>query len=168
MSTTRRRAGLAIGCALLALGCDGLERYATAPGEVYRGSVVGVVDPSIVRRGFASEATLEMTFDPTLADRFEAPPGVLTTSDGAFTDVALEPIVPLFHDVLSEYEIPAGDRVQNYIFVAHPTEGPLAGREPMIFLSLMGDGSIEARIIAGGGDRDDDFYGLFRLRREPR
>lgn len=162
---SRRVMLLAIACAM---GCNGLEVFATAPGEVYRGSVVGLVDPSPVRRGFAAETTLEMTFDPERIDSFDEPPGMLTTSDGALTEVALEPIVPLFHDVLSEYEIPAGDRVRNYIFVAHPTEGPLAGREPMVFLSLMGDGTIEARIVAGGGRRDDDFYGLFRLRREPR
>lgn len=149
----------------LAPGCDDLGGYATADGEVYRGTVVGVEDPPVLRRGFAPETTLEMTFDPARATSLTAPPGRLTTSDGALTDVPLEPIVPLTHDVLSEYEIPVGGRVRNYIFVMRPTEGPLAGREPMVFVSLMTDGTVEARVIAGGGSRGGDYYGYFSLAR---
>ncbi len=152
--------------ALLLVGCDGLEAYATGPGEVYRGTVVGVEDPPVLRRGFAAETHLEMSFDPRRATDLTDPPGRLTTSDGTLTDVALEPIVPLSHDVLGQYEIPAGDRLRNYIFTMHPSEGPLAGREPMVFVSLMGDGTIEVRIIAGGGRGPGDYFGLFRLVRE--
>lgn len=146
-------------------GCDDLGGYATGEGEVYRGRVVGVEDPPVLRRGFAAETTLEMTFDPNQATSLEEPPGRITTSDGALTDVALEPIVPLTHDVLSEYEIPVGGRVRNYMFVTRPEEGPLAGREPMVFVSLMTDGTVEVRIIAGGGSRDGDYYGFFSLTR---
>lgn len=151
---------------LLALaGCDDLSAYATGEGEVYRGGVVGVEDPPVLRRGFEAETTLEMTFDPTRAFRLGEPPGVLSTSDGALSRVPLEPIVPLTHDVLSEYEIPSGGRVKNYLFVMRPTEGPLAGREPMVFVSLMTDGKLEVRIIAGGGTREGDYFGFFRLER---
>ena len=69
--------------------------------------------------------------------------------------------------MLGEYEIPSGERLRNYIFVLRPTEGPLAGREPMAFVSLMGDGTIEVRILAGGGRGPDDYFGFFRLAREP-
>ncbi|HEY8428078.1 MAG TPA: hypothetical protein VIL20_06875 [Sandaracinaceae bacterium] len=151
--------------ALFLAGCDDLGAYATREGEVYRGTVVGVEDPPVLRRGFAAETRLEMTFDPRRAFDLADPPGRVTTSDGTLTDVALEPIVPLSHDVLGEYEIPAGDRLRNYIFVMHPTEGPLAGREPMAFVSLMGDGRIEVRIIAGGGNAPNDYFGFFRLTR---
>jgi len=151
---------------LVLAGCDDLSSYATQPGEVYRGVVVGVEDPPVLRRGFAAATVLEMTFDPLQLTSLTDPPGRLTTSDGALDAVALEPIVPLTHDALSEYEIPAGDRVRNYIFVTHPRSGPLAGREPMVFLSLMRDGALEVRIIAGGGAGADDYFGLFRLRRQ--
>ena len=161
-----RRSVLSLCCvALLAWGCDGLGGYATGEGEVYRGNVVGVEDPPVLRRGFAPATTLEMTFDPALATSLEEPPGRITTSDGALTDVPLEPIVPLTHDVLRQYEIPSGGRVRNYIFVMRPTEGPLAGREPMVFVSLMTDDTVEVRIIAGGGSRDGDYYGYFSLTR---
>ncbi len=152
---------------LLLAGCDDLGAYATQPGEVYRGIVVGAEDPPLVRRGFAADTELEMTFDPRRAADLDDPPGRLTTSDGTLTGAALEPIVPLSHDVLGLYEIPAGDRVRNYIFVMHPSAGPLAGREPMAFVSLMGDGTIEVRLIAGGGSAPNDYFGLFRLARQP-
>ena len=159
-----RRAALLM--LLAAAGCEDLGSYATDPGEVYRGVVVGVEDPPLLRRGFESSTELTLSFDPTRATSLDPPPGRVTTSDGALVDVALEPIVPLTHDALSEYEIPIGSRVRNYIFVMRPTEGPLAGREPMVFLSLMNDGTLEARIIAGGGV-PGDFFGLFRVSRQP-
>lgn len=152
---------------LLLVGCDDLGAYATQPGEVYRGIVVGAEDPPLLRRGFAAETALEMTFDPLRATQLEDPPGRLTTSDGSLTDATLEPIVPLSHDVLGLYEIPAGDRVRNYIFVMHPTSGPLAGREPLAFVSLMGDGTLEVRVVAGGGSAPNDYFGLFRVTRQP-
>ncbi|MCA9604991.1 MAG: hypothetical protein KC619_05330 [Myxococcales bacterium] len=160
-----RRAPLTL--LLVLTACSDLGGYATASGEVYRGTVVGVEDPPVLRRGFASMAVLSMSFDPTRATSLSEPPGRLTTSDGALTDVALVPIVPLTHDALSEYEIPQGARVRNYIFLMQPEDGPLAGREPMVFLSLMADGSLEARIIAGGGSGPDDYFGFWRLTREP-
>lgn len=148
-------------------GCDDLSGYATGPGEVYRGLVVGVEDPPVLRRGFAASTELTMTFDPTRATSLSDPPGRLSTSDGSLTDVALEPIVPLTHDALSEYEIPIGARARNYLFVTHPADGPLAGREPFVFVSLMSDGSIEVRVIAGGGGGGDDWFGFFRVARQP-
>ena len=150
----------------LVVGCDDLGSYATGPDEAYRGVVVGVEDPPILRRGFESSTELSMTFDPRRATSLANPPGAVTTSDGAFTDVPLEPVVPLTHDALSEYEIPIGSRIRNYIFVLRPADGPLAGREPFVFVSLMGDGTVEVRIIAGGGSAPGDYFGLFRLTRQ--
>src|SRR5690606_8441708 len=132
-----------------------------------RGTVIGVEDPPVLRRGFASGTVLEMTFDPANATRIDPGPGVLSTSDGTLRDVPLEFIAPLSHDVLGNYEIPSGERIRNYIFVLRPTEGPLAGREPMAFVSLMGDGSLEVRVIAGAG-KAGDYFGLFRLTRQAR
>jgi hypothetical protein len=149
----------------LVAGCEDLGSYATAEGEVYRGGVVGVEDPPLLRRGFEAGAELTMSFDPTRATSLSDPAGRLSTSDGALTDVPLEPIGPLTHDALSEYEIPSGGRVRNYIFVMRPETGPLAAREPFVFISLMNDGTLEVRIIAGGGSRDGDYFGFFRLTR---
>lgn len=159
-----RRAAIVL--ALVVVGCSDLSGYATGPGEVYRGLVLGVEDPAVLRRGFEPSTELSMTFDPRLRTSLEEPPGRLTTSDGTLTDVPLEPIIPLTHDALSEYEIPLGSRVRNYIFVMRPTTGPLAGREPMVFVSLMSDGVVEVRIIAGGGSRAGDYFGVFRLSRQ--
>jgi hypothetical protein len=147
-------------------GCGEIDDWATEGDERYRGVVIGVEDPGVLRRGFASETELVMTFDPANATSLDEPPGILTTSDGSLDGVALEPIIPLTHDVLSDYEIPEGERVRNYIFVMRPDAGPMAGREPMVFVSLMGDSTIEVRIIAGGGSRDGDYFGVFRLHRE--
>lgn len=163
----RRLVALALVLATLG-GCEDLGAYATGTDEVFRGAVVGVEDPPVLRRGFAADTRLEMTFDPRRATDLRDPPGHLTTSDGSLTRVPLEPIVPLSHDVLGEYEIPSGDRLRNYIFVLRPSEGPLAGREPMVFVSLMGDGTLEVRIVAGGGSQEGDYFGLFRLSRQPR
>jgi len=164
MLPSMRSVALLIGLSLA--GCNGLSSYATGPGEVYRGLVVGVEDPPVLRRGFEPSTVLTMSFDPSLATSLGEPPGQLPTSDGALSEVALEPIVPLTHDALSEYEIPLGSRVRNYIFVMHPEDGPLAGREPMVFVSLMSDGVVEVRIIAGGGRAEGDYFGLFRLSRQ--
>ncbi len=154
--------------ALVAAGCTDLGGYATLPGETYRGTVLGVEESTVLLRGFEVGAEMRLSFDPRLATSLDEPPGIVTTSDGALTDVPLEPIVPLAHDALSEYEIPAGGRIRNYIFVVRPSDGPLAGREPFVFLSLMNDGTIEVRVIAGGGDDDPptSYFGLWRLRRE--
>jgi len=150
-----------------AAGCDDLSSYATAPGEVYRGTVVGVEDESVVRRGFAPGTELTMELDPRRATSLTDPPGRITTSDGTFDDEPLEPVVAIAHDALREYEIPFGSRVRNYIFVMRPSEGPLAGREPMVFLSLMSDDTVELRIVAGGGSEAGDYFGLFRTTRQP-
>ncbi|CAG0975176.1 hypothetical protein ARNL5_02008 [Anaerolineae bacterium] len=158
------RRAIAIALVVLA-GCTDLSAWSNAPGEIYRGTVVGAEEPSAVRRGFAAGTTLDMRFDARNASSTDPFPGALTTSDGALTDVALEPIAPLTHDVLSDLELPGG-RVRNYVFVTRPTAGPLAGREPMVFVSLLGDGALEVRVIAGSGASAGDYYGIFRLTRQ--
>jgi hypothetical protein len=177
-------------CALvLAFGCDTLGEYRTAEDEVYRGEILGVNDPlncpdgidcSFIRRGFPSGVTLDLTFDP--AKQYEDP-GMISTSGevcgATFTDTLLLPIAPLAHDQLGLYEFPGGGRVRNFIFVARPEAGPLAGRDAMVFLSLIRGGGVEVRIIAGPGleicdpsdcaaiDAGDcDYFGVFELSRE--
>lgn len=158
--------------ALLSLaGCDDLSRFSTDGDAVYRGPVVGDEPDSFVRRGFAPGTVMELEFDPRISDVPQ--PGSITTSpdpitgERVFEATPLESIAPLQHDLLSEYQFPGSGRVQNYLYVARPVAGPLAGRDAMVFLSLLDDGSTEIRIVAGAGDvARGDHFGVFRLRRQ--
>ena len=177
-------------CVLVAAcGCDTLGEFATGEGEVYRGEVAGVYDPescpdeidcSFIRRGFPSGVTLELTFDP--AQQYENPGTISTSGESCgstFSDTPLLPIPPLAHDQLGLYEFPGSGRIRNYMFIVRPESGPLAGRDAMVFLSLIRGGNIEVRVIAGPGlvicDPADcaaidsglcDYFGVFALHRE--
>lgn len=171
-------------------GCVPLDKFDTGDDSVFAGRVLGADDDdcsaasscSFIRRGFASDTRLEMTFHP---DRAQSEPGNLTTRgepcDIALDDVPMEPITPLTHDQLGLYDFPGGARVRNYIFGLRPPTGPLSGRDVMAFVSLLSDGGAEIRVVAGSGamqcDPNDcatinaggcDYYGLFLLGREPR
>ena len=177
-------------CVLIAaFGCDPLGEFSTGEGEVYRGEIVGVNDPtncpngidcSFIRRGFPYGVTLDLTFDP---ERQYDNPGTISTSGEAcgptFSNTTLLPIPPLAHDQLGLYEFPGSGRLRNYMFVARPASGPLDGRDVMVFLSLLRGGNIEVRLVAGPGleicDPSDcdvidsgacDYFGVFGLRRE--
>ncbi|HJL05350.1 MAG TPA: hypothetical protein RMH85_01080 [Polyangiaceae bacterium LLY-WYZ-15_(1-7)] len=172
----------------LALGCTDLGEYALNEGEVYRGAVLGTRDPdcesggacSFIRRGFAAETELDLDFVP---EGLASNPGTLSTRGEpcapTFEDEPLLPIAPLAHDALSELDFPGGDRVRNLVYALRPSRGPLAGRDAMAFISLMRDGDVEVRILAGSGTSDCDpeacpalatgqcdFFGVFRLGRE--
>jgi len=177
-------------CVLIAaFGCNPLGDFGTGEGEVYRGEIVGVNDPlncpdgidcSFIRRGFSYDVTLDLTFDP---ERQYENPGTISTSGepcgSTFSDTPLLPIPPLAHDQLGLYEFPGSGRLRNYMFVARPDDGPLSGRDVMVFLSLLRGGNIEVRLVAGPGleicDPSDcgvidsgacDYFGVFGLRRE--
>jgi len=179
-------------CVLVAaLGCDPYGDFSTGSREIYRGEILGVNDPencpngidcSFVRRGFPSGVTLDLTFD---AEAQSEIPGAMSTSGEncgpTFSDTPLLSIPPLAHDQLGLYEFPGGGRIRNYIFVARPDSGPLAGRDAMVFLSLIRGGDIEVRVVAGPGivicDPADcdlinsgqcDFFGVFTLKMEER
>jgi hypothetical protein len=173
--------------AIFAVGCTNVGSYATDPDQRYAGVVIGNnegcdsgTDCSFIRRGFAVGTSLTMSFDP---DQAAIESGRLTTSGepcgATFADEPMFVITPLVHDSLSQYEFPGSGRIQNFIYTMHPTTGPLAGRDPMVFASMMRDGGIELRVIAGSGRAlcapDDctalatgtcDFFGIFRMRRE--
>jgi hypothetical protein len=178
-------------CILIgSLGCESLGEFRTGDGEVYRGEIQGVNDPescpegidcSFIRRGFPSGMTLDLTFDP---DQQYDMPGTISTSGEScgptFDDTPLLAIVPLVHDQLSQYDFPGSGRIRNFMFVAQPEAGPLAGRDAMVFISLIRGGSMEVRIIAGPGsvicDPANcaelesglcDFFGVFTLGKEP-
>lgn len=169
----RPLSSLLLVAALALAACDDLSRFRTDGASVYRGEVVGDEGLSFVRRGFAPGTVLELELDPTRPDVPQ--PGSLTSSVDAvrgervFDATPLRSIAPLQHDLLSEYDFPGGGRVRNYLYVARPTSGPLAGRDAMIFISLLDDGGVEVRVIAGEGiEENGDHFGVFRMVRVER
>ena len=156
---------------ILLLGCEDFARYRSDTAQVFRGDVVGSAEDSFIRRGFAPETTLELEFDPdTAAGRMA---GTITTRapDGTthFDHTEMMAIESLQHDLLSQYDFPGTGRTRNYIFAASPLTGPIAGRDAMVFLSLIENGTIEVRIVVGSGDEArGDLFGLFRLVRADR
>ncbi len=157
--------------AISVMGCEDLSRFATDGESVFRGAVIGSESDSFIRRGFTPGTRMELRFDPQISAVPQ--PGTITTSpdpvtsERVFDETPLESIAALQHDSLSQYDFPGGGRVQNYIYLARPSHGPLAGRDVMVFLSLLEDGSIELRVIAGtGDDARRDHFGIFRLRKE--
>lgn len=168
-----RRSGrfAALALATLAVsGCRELEGFSTATGEIYRGSIVSAdevrtgfdADGDTVDDVFAAGTTMELTLR---VEEFQTDNVArITTSDGLFADAPLLSIGPLWHDTLSGLTFPAGRlRSGMYWARAAATAPPdLAGREILVVLSLMVDGSVEVRLISG----TDRLYGLFRLRKE--
>ncbi|MCA9603734.1 MAG: hypothetical protein R3A78_13870 [Polyangiales bacterium] len=147
--------------ALVLGACSDLDTYK----GTYGGGVVGTDDNacsdgscSFIRRGFPAGTELTLVFDPDMTEGVRH----VSTTDGAFDTTPLERIDPLQHDRLSQFDFPGGTRVQNYIFAAHPTTGPLARRDPLVFVSLMDNDSVEVRIIVGKGD----YFGVFVLDRK--
>lgn len=155
---------------LWAGGCDTLADFS---GD-YEGTIVGSdgndCDPSVtpcsfIRRGFPEGTTLSLTgFDPSV---IEGEVGRLSTQGAStFEDLPLRTIAPLQHDLLSRYELPGSARVKNFIYVARPTHGSLAGRRPLVFISLMDKDRMEVRVVSGEGEESEgDHFGLFLMER---
>lgn len=169
------------------LGCDDLKEF--------RGQYGGViVEGNFVRSCFAPSTMAKLQFDPDRAtsrdgwptDENGRPvsPNTLTTSDHTFEATPLDPIGPLPHDPLSQLEFPGPERLRNYILIARPKAGPLAGRDATIVISLLASESVEVRIIARTADGSSqcadgasdaataadpsaprEYFGLFRMKR---
>jgi hypothetical protein len=158
--------------AVLAVGCDDLDEYRVSGNQKFQGPVVGSdsgdAGPSssacaFVLCGFAERTTLTLTeFDPDLAGGPE-PTGRISTSDGTFEAARLVSVPGLQHDALSEYTFPGGGRVRNYIVGAR--FGANDRRYAMVFISLMDNGRIEARVHAPSTDPNgnDALFGVFHL-----
>ena len=145
------RASLIAAFGLLSVACSDLDQFRTSTGASFRGVVVGSDGESFIRAGFPASTALRLTFDPSAV---ASSPGTLTTDDAAcgeptFSETPLLAIPPLTHDLLNQYDFPGAGRLRNYIFMARPAAGPLGGRDAMVFLSLLSDGSVESRIISG-------------------
>lgn len=173
---------------LLLAACDDLKDFRGG----YSGQIIG---GEFVRSCFGSATELTLRFDPNLAvvrENVSSPlPNTITTNDGAFTDTVLEPLQNLVQDPLGELDFPGPQRLRNYMLLARPQTGPLAGRDAVVVVSLLASESVEVRIIArtadplpgmvtgcpsdldpqdGGVDEEPrtasrEYFGLWRMRR---
>jgi hypothetical protein len=160
--------------ALLVLGCEDLQDFATVPGESkYAGCVVGnTSDTTFIRSTVFDPGTaMELQLDPDAATQ-TGPRNAITVIDPdpaderLFDATELRPIAHLSHDALSDYDFPGAGRIRNYLFFATPDTGPLNGRDTTIFVSLMESGRVEVRVIAGRlAPEGEEHFGLFRLAR---
>lgn len=144
-------------CVLFLAGCTDLDSYAGS----YEGIIIGSDGESFIRRGFPAGTRLELTgFDPppTSDPTRVADVRIVHGTDELLVGTLVQ-IAPLEHDQLSQYDFPGGGRIRSFIFAVSTTSGTLATSEPMAFVSLMDDGNVEVRMIAG----DDDLFGVFIL-----
>jgi hypothetical protein len=141
---------LAVAASWLCAACDDLSEF--------RGQFAGdIVSGSFIRDCFGPEVTATLVFDPDYAvaplpdDLPPAQQNRLTTSDGTFKDTVLTPINALPHDPLGQLDFPGSRRLRNFMLLARPDEGPLAGRDAVVVVSLMEKKRIELRVIARSG-----------------
>lgn len=152
-------------------GCRQLDRF-TTNGDHFEGTIVAA---DFVRTGIAPGTTMCLTFD---ADDIQASPGVLSTSDGTFTQSAMRPLPQLQNDPLSLYNFGEG-RIQNLIYAAHacvPDGGPGTAADPLLFVSLLQSDDIEVRVVRSAPELGDaapppgastPVFALFPLTRKP-
>jgi hypothetical protein len=177
----RRCLYLALPCLLL--GCDSLSEF--------RGSFGGrIVSGSFVRSCFEDEIEAQLVFDPTQAagpvdgvppeDRNRIT--IKSDTQMVFDETLLEPIGLLANDTLADFDFPGQKRLRNFMLVARPDAGPLAGRDALVVVSLLATKRIELRVIARGGETDEpcpdqsgadggppepgirEYFGLFRMK----
>lgn len=130
---------------LCASGCNDLQEF--------HGSFDGsIVKGNFVRSCFPGNTEASMYFSPDWAvgDHPEAGanPNWFTTTDGTFQHTPLEPVQKLEGDQLSQFDFPGQKRLANYILLARPTSGPLAGRDAFVVVSLLENKRLEVRVIA--------------------
>jgi hypothetical protein len=131
----------------LCAACDDLSEF--------RGKFEGdIVSGTFIRDCFGPGVTATLDFDPDLAvaplpdDLPSAKQNRLTTSDGTFKNTVLTPITALPHDPLGQLDFPGSRRLRNFMLLARPEDGPLAGRDAVVVVSLMEKERIELRVIA--------------------
>jgi hypothetical protein len=126
------------------VACRDVTKFSSKDGS-YEG---GVVQGSFVRSGVGETARLCMTLD---TDHLQDAPGVITTTDGRFTQTPLRPIPQIWHDPLSQMSFGDG-RVQNLVYVATPKN---ESEDVMVVVSLMTSGDLEVRMLRGAPSAED-------------
>jgi hypothetical protein len=161
--------------------CSTLDEFQTDERTVFRGAIIGsqgaAGDASFIRRGFPSRTELELALNPQTIYRDPGRIRLWLDQPGGgtwHTDAPLVPLAPLAHDQLSQYSVPGEGRLRNYIFGATLfAEGP-RGEDPEaldatprdinVFVSLMGDGTVEVRLMTPMADLFGVFTQLQRQR----
>lgn len=169
-----------VGIAVLLSACTEASELGAGSALSYCGSVIGNDDSasncselncSFIRRGFAVGTKMVISFSPETheCDSQDAPEdwvGVISSSDGALDCQYFSSIDPLQHDLLSLYEFPGRERLRNDIYTFRPSDGPLASRDVMVFVSYLESEQVELRLIAGSGDEAaGDYFGLFFMQK---
>lgn len=170
------RPALLLGCLAALAACGDLRDF----GGTYRGNIV---KGSFVRSCFSDTVCALLQFDPDKAVASDAglgeAPNTLTTSDGVFAQTVLEPVQGLANDHLSLLDFPGPQRLRNYLLLARPLSGPLAGRDVFVVVSLLASEDVEVRVIARSADgsascaeveplsadEPREYFGLFRMER---
>jgi hypothetical protein len=166
-----------------------LALFCAACGDLseFKGKFSGnIVAGNFVRSCFAAGTKAQLRFDPEravypAAEQKPSERNLLTTEDGTFDATVLEPIAALPNDPLSELDFPGPHRLRNYILLARPNKGPLAGQDATVVVSLLEGGRIELRIIGrteltdqacpdeperetrDGEPRIREYFGIFRF-----
>ena len=144
-------------------GCEDLDSFTTAEDEIYTGSIVQAEE---VRKGFGKLSHMQLTLNISTVDSEPGAIRVVSKGEGSddqvvFDDAKLEPITAMKFDSLSGLDFPTG-RLKNYVFNARITAEDSSGVDAMIIVSLMSDGTVEARILSGV----NRLYGVFPLSKE--
>jgi hypothetical protein len=135
---------------LACVACDDLKDFAGTRSNA-------IVGGNFVRSCFAAKTVLTLHFVPSrttaLPDSGLDPlPNTISTDDGTFQDTRLEPIARLAQDQLSEFDFAGPQRLRNYMLLARPDTGPLAGRDALVVISLLASETVEVRVIARSAD----------------
>lgn len=128
--------------------------------RAYEGSWAGAVleDPA-VRSGFAADTRVDAL---VLADvTLRSLSATLTTSDGRFSQTALQPVTRGGADALASLTFD-GDPLRSYLLWAPVAADPRSATA-MVILSLFDNDRVELRVF----DRDE-LFGVFPLRRNTR
>ena len=166
---------------LFTAGCDSLSEFkGTFSGSVVKGS--------FVRSCFSADTRAKLSFHPSAAVSRAVDAGeganwlTLTAEDGVVFDAALDPIESLSSDTLADFDFPGPKRLRNFMLMGRSEQGPLAGRDVLVVVSLLADKQLEVRVIGRAvddappcmdeGDSDaeaeaphaPEYYGLFKLK----
>ena len=148
---------------LIAAGCEDLDSFTTAEDEIYTGSIVQAEE---VRKGFGKLSHMQLELNISTVDSEPGTIRVVSKGEGGdeeviFDDSKLEPIAAMKFDSLSSLDFPTG-RLKNYLFNAQISAEASSGIDALIIVSLMSDGTVEARILSGVSR----LYGVFPLSKE--
>lgn len=147
-------------------GCEDELNFSTGEMEVFSGEVIDAdflrQQPQRDEELLATGTTMELRLNMRSLD---SEPGMVTTSDGMFDDVALVMLPEITCDRLSGLEIP-GNYMRSFLFLAPTSSQELQGADAVLFVSLgQSENVVDVRVLAGSGEGRRAF-GVFHLLRE--